>query len=126
MKHNGDKIEWHKKIAITTLKITGFALDPAGELLICAPRRDRRRRHLHARRPTPAKHDTTFPKKLSDSGLFASVKDHAMKPGVVPYSVNAPFWSDGAHKERFLAVPEGDASATSAATAGSSRTRRCW
>ncbi len=30
-----------------------------------------------------------------------------MKPGMIPYSVNAPFWSDGAHKERFLAVPEG-------------------
>ncbi|MBN8927723.1 MAG: hypothetical protein J0H19_13990, partial [Rhodospirillales bacterium] len=26
---------------------------------------------------------------------------------MIPYSVNAPFWSDGAHKERFLAVPEG-------------------
>jgi uncharacterized repeat protein (TIGR03806 family) len=25
---------------------------------------------------------------------------------VVPYSVNAPLWSDGAKKERFLAVPE--------------------
>ena len=30
-----------------------------------------------------------------------------MKPGVIPYSVNAPFWSDGLHKERWLAVPEG-------------------
>jgi hypothetical protein len=26
-------------------------------------------------------------------------------PGVIPYSVNSPLWSDGAHKERFLAVP---------------------
>jgi uncharacterized repeat protein (TIGR03806 family) len=28
-----------------------------------------------------------------------------MQPGVVPYSVNSPLWSDGAHKERFLAIP---------------------
>jgi uncharacterized repeat protein (TIGR03806 family) len=28
-----------------------------------------------------------------------------MKAGVIPYSVNAPFWSDGAHKERWLALP---------------------
>jgi uncharacterized repeat protein (TIGR03806 family) len=24
---------------------------------------------------------------------------------VIPYEINAPFWSDGAHKERFVAVP---------------------
>jgi uncharacterized repeat protein (TIGR03806 family) len=47
-----------------------------------------------------------FPQKLSESGLFASVKDHAMQPGVVSYSVNSPLWSDGAHKERFFAIPE--------------------
>ena len=106
VKHTGEKIEWHKKIAITTLKITGFALDPGGELLIThhAAAGDG---GLFTLAPNTAKHDTTFPKKLSDSGLFASVNDHAMKPGVIPYSVNAPFWSDGAHKERFLAVPEG-------------------
>jgi hypothetical protein len=31
-----------------------------------------------------------------------------MQPGVVPYSVNSPLWSDGAHKERFLAIPHKD------------------
>ncbi len=106
VKHTGDKIEWHKKIAITTLKLTNFALDPDGELLIChhAATGDG---GFFTLTPNTAKADTGFPKKLSDSGLFASVKDHTMKPGVIPYSVNAPFWSDGAHKERFLAVPEG-------------------
>ena len=106
VKHTGEKIEWHKKIAITTLKITNFALDRDGELLIChhaAPGDG----GFFTLAPNPAKHADTFPKKLSDSGLFASVKDHAMKPGVIPYSVNAPFWSDSAHKARFLAVPEG-------------------
>jgi len=28
-----------------------------------------------------------------------------MVPGVIPYSVNSPLWSDGAHKERFMALP---------------------
>jgi uncharacterized repeat protein (TIGR03806 family) len=106
VKHSGARIEWHRKIAITPLKITGFAFDPSGELLIChhAPSGDGGYFTLAA---NPAKHESGFPKKLSDSGLFTSVKAHAMKPGVIPYSVNAPFWSDGAHKERFLAVPEG-------------------
>ncbi|QJW96013.1 PQQ-dependent sugar dehydrogenase [Frigoriglobus tundricola] len=106
VKHTGDKIEWHKKIAITTLKITGFTTDPNGELLIThhAASGDG---GLFTLVPNTAKHDARFPKKLSDSGLFDSVKEHKLKPGVIPYSVNAPFWSDGLHKARFLAVPEG-------------------
>ena len=53
------------------------------------------------RRPTTE----PFPRKLSETGLFASTKDHAPAPGLIPYSVNAPLWSDGAEKERFLALP---------------------
>jgi uncharacterized repeat protein (TIGR03806 family) len=106
VKHDGRKVEWHKKIAITTLKITGFAIDPRGELLIC--------HHsgtgdggLFTLTPNPAKHEAGFPKKLSDSGLFDEVKGHRTKPGLVPYSVNAEFWSDGLYKERFIALPPG-------------------
>ncbi len=106
VKHTGEKIEWHKKIAITTLRLTNFTLDRDGELLICHHEKTGEG-GFFTLAPNTAKHDEKFPKKLSDSGLFASVKDHTMKPGVIPYSVNAPFWSDGAHKERFLAVPEG-------------------
>jgi uncharacterized repeat protein (TIGR03806 family) len=47
-----------------------------------------------------------FPRKLSETGLFTSVKDHKVAAGVMPYTINAPFWSDGAHKERFFALPD--------------------
>ena len=43
-----------------------------------------------------------FPTRLSETGLFASTKDHRVAPGVLPYSVIAPQWTDGATKERFL------------------------
>jgi uncharacterized repeat protein (TIGR03806 family) len=46
-----------------------------------------------------------FPRKLSETGLFASVRDLSPAPGLIPYTVNAPLWSDGADKERYLAVP---------------------
>ena len=107
VKHDGKAIVWHKEIAITTLKITGFAPDAKGELLIChhGPTGDG---GFFTFEPNPEKASGTFPKKLSDSGLFESVKDHTMKPGVIPYSVNAAFWSDGMHKERFLALPAGE------------------
>jgi hypothetical protein len=31
-----------------------------------------------------------------------------MEPALIPYSVNAPLWSDGAHKQRYLALPGAD------------------
>jgi mono/diheme cytochrome c family protein len=31
-----------------------------------------------------------------------------MEPALIPYSVNAQLWSDGAYKERYLALPGGD------------------
>ena len=50
---------------------------------------------------------SSFPKKLSDSGLFKSVKGHVVEPSLIPYSVNAVLWSDGAAKMRWLGIPEG-------------------
>jgi mono/diheme cytochrome c family protein len=107
VKHDGQKVEWHKEIAVTSLKITGFSTDPAGELLICdhaGPGQG----GFYTLEPNPAPKTSGFPKKLSESGLFDSVKAHRMKAGVMPYSVNAPFWSDGMHKERFIALPDGE------------------
>jgi uncharacterized repeat protein (TIGR03806 family) len=46
-----------------------------------------------------------FPRKLSQTGIFASTKDHKVAPGVIPYSVNAQLWGDHAEKERFIAIP---------------------
>ncbi len=46
-----------------------------------------------------------FPRKLSETGLFDSTRDVRPAPGLIPYSVNAPLWSDGARKERYLALP---------------------
>ena len=46
-----------------------------------------------------------IPAKLSASGLYEDIATRRIAPGIIPYSVNAPFWSDGAHKERFIALP---------------------
>jgi uncharacterized repeat protein (TIGR03806 family) len=54
---------------------------------------------------TPGNAVPPFPRKLSETGLFASTKDLIPADGLIPYSVNAELWSDGASKQRFLAVP---------------------
>ena len=80
------------------------ALDPDGELLICnhAATGDG---GLFTLAPNPAKQDDRFPKKLSESGLFRSVKGHVMEPGMIPYSVNAQLWSDGHTRSAGSACP---------------------
>src|SRR5207249_1536729 len=61
---------------------------------------------LHRLAPAPkAVANADFPKKLSETGLFAATKDHKPAPGLIPYDVNAALWSDGLLKERWLALP---------------------
>lgn len=46
-----------------------------------------------------------FPTKLSETGLFQSVKDHELAAGVLSYDINAKPWEDGATAERALGIP---------------------
>lgn len=47
-----------------------------------------------------------IPDKLSESGLFSDIVNKVYSPGLIPYGVNSPLWSDGADKTRFLALPD--------------------
>ncbi|MFO0902144.1 MAG: PQQ-dependent sugar dehydrogenase [Pirellulales bacterium] len=47
----------------------------------------------------------SFPRRLSETGLFAALTPLTPAPGVVSYEVVAPRWVDGARAERFAAVP---------------------
>jgi len=86
-----------------------------------------KRRFLHAGATPKERAVSTFPRTLSASGLFKSVKGHERVPGVIPYSVNAPFWSDGAHKERCACAAWATRRSLHCATApGPSRAHRCW
>ncbi|VTS06280.1 PQQ-dependent sugar dehydrogenase [Tuwongella immobilis] len=107
MKHDGTQVIWHRELFDSTLQITGFSLDARGELLI-NDHRGGGQGGFYTLVPTPKDLPaSTFPKKLSESGLFDSVAGHKLKPGVIPYTVNAPFWSDGAYKVRAFALPPG-------------------
>ncbi len=49
-----------------------------------------------------------LPPLLSRTGIFRSLADLTPNPGLMPYRVNTPLWSDGADKRRWVALP-GDA-----------------
>lgn len=101
--HDGNKVTRHEEIADSTLQIAAFALDGDGELLVV----DRQSKAtLYGLEEAPKVEPTvSFPQRLSESGLFKNVATHSMNPGVIPYSVNSPLWSDGAFKQRYIAIP---------------------
>lgn len=101
--HTAKKVAWHDQLADTTVKMSSFGLGRDGSFY--ALDYDRGEVYQLERQP-PAAPLPPFPRKLSETGLFASVAKHQVAPGVIPYEINAPFWSDGAHKERFFALPD--------------------
>lgn len=48
-----------------------------------------------------------IPRLLSQTGAFANVHDLTPVAGAVPYELTLAFWSDGAVKDRFAAIPQG-------------------
>ena len=101
-RYDGWKITFHQEIADTPFQILGFGADAAGEIYLvdyAGP--------LYTLERAPAeKLREPFPRRLSETGLFRSVPKHVVEPALIPYSVNSPLWSDNAHKERFIALPE--------------------
>src|SRR5205814_2177572 len=95
IKHDGTKALWHKELCDLRLQITCFGVDPDGEILIADHRRDLGGFYTLVANVRESA-QTSFPLKLSESGLFRSVKGHEMEPALIPYSVNSVLWSDGA------------------------------
>jgi uncharacterized repeat protein (TIGR03806 family) len=48
-----------------------------------------------------------MPALLSQTGAFASVRPMTPASGLLPYELVMAFWSDGAEKQRLVAIPEG-------------------
>ena len=103
-RHNGTQVTSHQEIADTTLQIVGFSNSHGGELLVVDYAGG-----IYRLEAIPAAVGDTkpgFPRKLSATGIFASVPDHVLAPGIVPYDVISPGWNDGAVAERFIALPD--------------------
>jgi uncharacterized repeat protein (TIGR03806 family) len=55
----------------------------------------------------PRSIDGNIPKLLSQTGAFTDTAHLVPTPGLIPYDLIVPFWSDGAAKTRYLAIPKG-------------------
>jgi uncharacterized repeat protein (TIGR03806 family) len=85
----------------TTLNIASFAQDAAGEIYVVNFGGT-----LH-RLIGGAGSGSTVPTQLSATGCVSPGDATQPAAGLIPYAPNAGFWSDGATKSRFLALPNG-------------------
>lgn len=101
LKTSGDSVLWHKELVDTPLQIICFMLDPNGEVLIVGYDGT-----IHQLLPNDAIAERPeFPKRLSDTGLFADVAQMRPEPGVIEYEISAHHWADGTHSRQWVAIP---------------------
>lgn len=55
----------------------------------------------------PGDDQVRVPQTLSATGLFRDLASLTPAPGLIPYGVNMPLWSDGTEKQRWMALPAG-------------------
>lgn len=81
--------------------IVHFGRDPRnGDLLLCDLTAGVVRRLVATNTPSGV-----VPSTLAGTGAFADLVSLAPNPGIVPYELNLPFWSDGASKKRWFSLP---------------------
>ncbi len=102
---DGDKIVWHKELAQGKDRIVAFGEDHDKEIYLVNHDEKGSILKLVPNEAVKA-HTGDFPRKLSETGLFSSVKDGSPAAGVVPFSVNAEIWADGATAERWVGLPD--------------------
>ncbi len=87
-------------LANTTLRLVAFGEDLHGELYLV----DHQGQIYNLVTNTEQDLSRSFPRKLSETGLFVSVPNHEVAPGVVPYRVVVEPWADHTTSERWLAI----------------------
>jgi uncharacterized repeat protein (TIGR03806 family) len=83
-------------------EIISFAPDADGELYFA-----RYSGEVRKLVPVDSASSEPGPQTLAESGCFSAENPTEPVSGVIPYTINAPFWSDNAVKERFFAIPDG-------------------
>jgi putative heme-binding domain-containing protein len=99
---DGDRTREMPEIALPSVRIVAFGEDKEGELYFLDY--DGGTMHTIARNDGGAK-NADFPTKLSETGLFTSLKEQKPAPGVLPFLINSRQWQDGATAQHWVAFP---------------------
>lgn len=105
LRNSGNTLQtWQFLIALPQFHIVSFGTDPRnGDVLICDIGDSQVKRLVH----TPG--SDLVPATVADTGAFANLQTLEPSPGIVPYDINVPFWSDGAIKKRWFMIPDANA-----------------
>lgn len=95
---NATSFEW----LASQFAISAFGPDPRnGDILMTLSGSTRIRRLVRS-----STTGTPPPPTLADTGVFGDLQTLMPSPGIVPYGINTPFWSDNAIKTRWFSVPD--------------------
>jgi len=83
--------------------IAGFGTDPRSQEILFADQGEDRIKTLIY---NAAQSGAPLPPTLADTGAFADLISLEPNPGIVPYDLNVPFWSDNARKTRWFSLPD--------------------
>jgi len=110
----GGRVLRHREICDTTLKVVAFASAADGEMLVLDYQEGKRNSGIYRLvRNESASTTTRFPRRLSETGLFADLAAGIPAVGVREYRPVATMWADHATSQRWLALP-GDSVVTTA------------
>ena len=98
-----DRSYSHTTLVDTDQRIVGFTQTSGGEILLLDY--DVTGQIYELLPSDVADTSASFPRRLSETGLFASLEAMAPARGVVRYDVKVERWMDGATAERWVAVP---------------------
>ncbi len=104
LRWDGQRVTDDRLVATTDLEIAAFGEDHDGEIYLCAF--DGHVYQMRMREIDLTATAEAFPRRLSETGMFASVPDNEPAEGLIPYELNLPFWSDYSVKDRYIALPE--------------------
>jgi uncharacterized repeat protein (TIGR03806 family) len=83
--------------------ISAFGSDPRnGDILLCDLAEDMIKRLTYSTNVA----GSPLPATLEDTGAFSDLATLTPQPGILPYEINVPFWSDGADKQRWFSLPD--------------------
>lgn len=96
-----------KRITGGVSRISSFCQNPyTGDILGTRVNLDQSEIRKLTRKSTPQ--NQKLPQKLSDTGIFTSLKPTTPAEGVIEYKINHSFWSDTAKKTRWIVLPPGN------------------
>jgi putative heme-binding domain-containing protein len=104
LKSDGEDSYVHTTLVDTDQRITAFAEGSAGELFVLDYDYTGQ---IYELIPSGLQDKSAdFPRRLSETGLFTSLKTMTPAPGITPYDVVVERWVDGATAKRWVAIPD--------------------